>query len=183
MIVRATNHFFTPRFLHVLLRRLPSEFALPEVQTTPSHLNRRYDVWSRGIKWLSETGVVTIVEMSETFQSLSLSMSSPDKADPKYLELAHTVLAVIKTACQEFCPHLEVVEVISCPPEASSDHSHDTKVELSLLKKALLDGDSHIVDESGQKHVMLEEWMKMEPCLPHLVEGEMVGRCVLLAEQ
>ena len=80
------------------------------------------------MKWLSETGVATIVEMDEMFQSLSMVMSSPERTDPKYLELVHSVLASIKKACHEFCPHVEVLDVISCPPEASSDHSDDTKV-------------------------------------------------------
>ena len=182
MIVKCTNQFFTTRCLHVLLRRLPSEFALPAVQTTPlhAHLIPSCNVWSRGIKWLSETGVTTIVEMSETFQSLSLAMSSHDKTDPKYLELALSVLAVIKKACQEFCPHLEVLEVISCPPEASSDHSDDTQVELSTLKKALLEGDKSTVDVKREKYAVIEEWTKkdVEPCLSYLVGGEAIVRCV-----
>ena len=177
IVDKSSNRLFTTRCLHVLLRRLPSEFALPAVQATPSHLNRRCDVWSRGLKWLSNPGVTTIVEMSETFQSLSLAMSSHDKTDPKYLELAHAVLTVIKKACQDFCPHLEVLEVISCPPEASSDHSDDTQLELSALKQALEGGEKYAVDVSGQKHVMIDKWMTLEPCLPYLVKGEGIVRC------
>ena len=179
MIVKCTNQFFTQRLLHVLLRRLPFEFALPTVQTAHPHphLNPCCDVWSRGIKWLSESGVTTIVEMDEMFQSLCVAVSSPDRTAPKYLELAHRVLAVIKKACQEFCPHVEVLDVISCPPEASSDHSYDTKVQLSLLQKTLLEGGKSIVDVSRQKHVVMEEWKQIEPCLPYLVGGKAIGRC------
>ncbi|KAL5499533.1 hypothetical protein EMCRGX_G010968 [Ephydatia muelleri] len=116
------------------------------------------------IKWRNETGVTTIVEMSETFQSLSLAMFSPDRESHKYVNVAHAVLLVIKTACQEFCPHLEVLELISYPSKASSDHSDDAKVqhsslkahpegvELSLLKKALLEG----VELSSLKNVLIE---------------------------
>ena len=43
------------------------------------------------------------------------------------------------------------------PPVASSDHCDDTKVELSLLKKALLGGEKHIIDVSGLKHVVDED--------------------------
>ena len=179
MIVRSNDQFFTPRFLHVLLRRLPFEFALPTVQATPlhPHIQRCCDVWSRGIKWLSEEGVATIVEMSDAFQSISMAMSSSVRTDPKYLELAHSVLTFIKKACQEFCPHVEVLEIISCPLEAVSDHSGGTKVELSLLKKALLDKEHTIVDVSRNKQVVIEDWMKIEPCLPYLVGGETIGRC------
>ena len=104
--------------------------------------------------------MTAMVEMSEMLQSLSLAMSFPDRTDPKSLELAHHVLAVIKKACEEFCPHVEILDVISCPPEASSDHSDDTKVELSLLKNALVTEDKYIDDVSGQKHVVVEEWLK-----------------------
>ena len=171
--------FYTTRFLHVLLRRLPFEFALPLTPTSPldAPFDHGCDVWSRGIKWLSKTGVTTIVEMDEMLQSLSLAMSSPDRTDPKYLELAHSVLAVIKKACQEFCPHVEVLEIVSCPPEASSDHSDDAKVELSSLKKALLEGDKSIVDVTCRQQVVIEEWMKIEPCLPNLIGGETVDTC------
>ena len=170
--------FYTTRFLHVLLRRLPFEFALPLTPTSPldAPFDRGCDVWRRGIKWLSTTGVTTVVEMDEMFQSLSLAMSSPDRTDPKYLELAHSVLSVIKKACQEFCPHVEVLERVFCPPETSSDHSEDTKVELSSLKKALLEGDKSIVDITCTRHVVIEEWMKIEPCLPNLIGGEAVDR-------
>ena len=111
-----SDQFFTPRFHHVLFRRLLLEFALPDSQTTSLHsqpLNRLCDVWSRGIKWLSETGVTTVFELSESFQAISLTMSSPNKASLKYLELAHSVHEVIKKTHQEFCPYLEVLEVLS----------------------------------------------------------------------
>ncbi|KAL5500394.1 hypothetical protein EMCRGX_G011949 [Ephydatia muelleri] len=150
---------------------LPSEFALPPIQVTPLHsdLHRKCALWSRGVMWLSETGVTTIVKMSVTFQSLSLAMSSPDRECDMYVNLAHSVLAIIKTACEEFCPHLEIVELISCPPEASLDHSVDMKVKLSSLKNALLKGHKHIADVNGEKYVVMEKWMKIEPCLPYLV--------------
>ena len=176
MLVRSPYQFFTPRFLHVLLRRLPFEFALLQAQTH-SHFNRRCDVWSRGMKWLSETGVATIVEMSESFQSISMTTSYLDRKHPKYLELAHSVISFIKEAHQGFCPHVEVLEIFSCPPEAISDHSDGTKVELSLLKKALIGGDGTVLDMSGKKVVVIEEWRNIEPCLPYLVGGEVGGRC------
>ena len=179
-IVKSTDQFFTPRFHHVLLHRLPLEFALPEAQTTPLHsqptLNRLCDVWSRGIKWLSETGVTTIVEMSVSFQAISLTMFSPNKTSPKYLELAHSVREVIKKARQEFCPYLEVLEVVSCPPECNSDHSIDTRVELSRLRKAILEKETHVSDVSGTRSVAIDEWKKMEPHLSSLVEGELLQR-------
>ena len=78
--------------------------------------------------WPSEAGVTIMVEMSESFQSISLALSFPNKTDPKYLELAHSVREVIQKTRQEFCPHLEVLEVVSCRPVDSSDPSNDTRI-------------------------------------------------------
>ena len=120
--------------------------------------------------------MTTVVEMSESFRAISLTMFSPNKASPKYLELAHSVREVIKKARQEFCPYLEVLEVVSCPPECSSDHSIDTCVELSRLRKAILEKETHVSDVSGTRSVAIDEWKKMEPHLSSLVEGELLQR-------
>ena len=178
--VKFIDQFFTPRFHHILLYRLPIQFALPAAQTTSFHshpFNRRCDVWSRGLMWLSETGVTTMVEMSESFQSISLTISFPNKTYPKYLELAHSVREVIKNTRQEFCPHLDVLEVVSCPPVDSSDPSNDTRVELSSLKEALLEKRTHVVDMSGKKRVGIADWE--EPYLAYLVGGELLLRVYL----
>ena len=181
MIVSSPEKFFSTRILHVLLHRLPFKFAPPAAQTTPLHSvrNRRCTIWSRGIMWVNETGVTTIVEMSETFQSLSLSIFYPDRTDPNYLNLVHSVVAVIKNACQEFCPHLEVLDVISCPPEASSDHSKDTMLELLSLMDALDNNKRSVSDWKGQKYVEMEKWIRIEPCLPYLVGGKYCMCCKL----
>eukprot|EP00731_Ephydatia_muelleri_P006009 Em0003g257a len=168
--VKFIDQFFTPRFHHVLLYRLPIQFALPAAQTTSIHshpFNRRCHVWKWGLMWLSETGVTTMVEMSESFQTISLTISFPNKTDPKYLELAHSVREVITKTRQEFCPHLEVLEVVSCPPVDSSDPSNDTRIELSSLKKAILEKRTHVVDMSGEKCVAIADWE--EPYLAYLV--------------
>ena len=173
--VKFIDQFFTPRFHHVLLYRLPIQFALPAAQTTSIHshpFNRRCDVWSRGLMWLSETGVATMVEMSESFQSISLTITFTNKTNPKYLELAHSVRKVIKMTRQEFCPHLEVLEVVSCPPIDSSNPSNDTRVELTLLKEALVQKHAHVTDMSGKKVVAIADWE--EPCLSYLVGGELL---------
>ena len=175
--VKFIDQFFTPRFHHVLLYRLPIQFALPAAQIYSHHFNRRCDVWSRGLMWLSETGVTTMVEMSESFQSISLTISFPNKTDPKYLELAHSVREVIKKTRQEFCPHPEVLEVVSCPPVDSSDPSNDTRIELSSLKEALLEKRTHVVDMSGKKLVAIADWE--EPHLSYLVGGELLLRVYL----
>ena len=162
--------FFSTYFFYVLLRRLVFEFMVPSLQTTHLHsyLSCCSEVWSLGMRWHSESaGVTTIVEMSDTLQSISLAVSSHDRTDPKYLQLLHAVHSVVKKAYQEFCPHTEVVELISCPSAVNSDHP---RVELPSLKKALHGQEKYIVTD--QKHIILCEWLKMEPCLPYIIDSK-----------
>ena len=44
------------------------------------------------------------------------------------------------------------------------------------LTIAILDKETHIVDVSGKKSVVIDEWKKMEPHLSSLVEGELLQR-------
>ena len=64
-----------------------------------------------------------------------------------------------------------MLEVISCPPEASSDKFDDTKVELSSLKKALQDGSRNIADMKHRTNLVMDEWIRIEPRLSDLVGG------------
>ena len=94
VVVKSPYQFLTPRFLHVYHRRQPFEFALPTIPATPIHsyISHRQDVWSRDMKWLSEEGVDSIVEMVKAFQPISMTMSSADRTNSKYRELSQSHL-------------------------------------------------------------------------------------------
>ena len=171
MIVKSPFQFFPMRLLHNAIHRLALELSLPSLHTTPLylHLSHCCEVWPMGIRWHGETDMTVIVEMSDSFQSLSLAVSCNDRTDSKYSALVHTALSVVKKAYQEFCPHIEVLELISYPSVASADHTI-SNVELLLLKKALLQQEMYIVDVNDEKHA-LRDWLEIEPCLPYLVEG------------
>ena len=49
-------------------------------------------------------------------------------------------------------------------------HSDDTQLELS--SKTNTCGSMLLMHVSGQKHVMIEKWMTIEPSLAYIVEGE-----------
>ena len=120
-------------------------------------------MWKNGIKWLSGSGVTTIVEMDGIpFQSLSLAMSFPH---PKCHNLFHLVLNTIKAAFNEFCPYLGAVELVSFPSKDGSE----IRVELSRLQDALRSGDMSIIDESRNRPVNIAEWLAIEPCLPRFI--------------
>eukprot|EP00731_Ephydatia_muelleri_P026577 Em0018g677a len=167
------NQFFSPRFLHVLVSRTADQFPLPTVEPclVPDlePYNRSCTVWSRGISWMSKEGFFTIIEMREDFQCLLCAVSTSDKTDMDYSKLILSVINVIKVTCDEFCPSVSRVELITCPPEATTDHVAAT-VECEALKEMLLKaGKATVTDSSRKKQVNIIEWRKVEPQLPHLV--------------
>ena len=159
------NQSFTPRCLHVITTRLADGFALsadkPSLVPELDKYNRSCDVWSKGISWMNDEGVTTVVEMMDDFRCLSCTVTTSDESNPHYTQ---SVIKVIKQACGEFCPSVSVVELITCPPEATSDHSQAT-VELEQLKEKVRNKKNILADSSKKKQVKVNEWLKLQPKL------------------
>ena len=167
------NQFFSPRCVHALSTRLAHGWALPKVE--PSLIagqmtyNRRCTVWSRGISWMNAEGITTVVEINDNSRCLSCTVTTSDESSPKYLL---SVIKVIKEACVEFCPSVKMVELITCPLEATSDHT-PAKVELPLLKYRIQTKGNILSDSTGERQVIVSEWKKVEPRLLDLIGMEM----------
>eukprot|EP00731_Ephydatia_muelleri_P001875 Em0001g1875a len=170
------NQSFSPRFLHVLVSRTANQFPLPTVEPclVPAlkPYNRSCTVWSRGISWMNKEGFFTVIEMREDFQCLLCTVSTSDKTSIDYSKLILSVINEIKVTCDEFCPSVSRVELITCPPEATSDHVPAT-VECATLKEMILKaGTATVTDSSRKKQVNIIEWLKVEPQLPHLIGAD-----------
>ena len=163
------NQSFSPRCLHVITSRLADGFALPTVERSLvpglDKYNRSCDVWSKGISWMNDEGVTTVVEMMDDFRCLSCTVTTSEESNPQY---TLSVIEVIKEACNEFCPSISVVELIKCPPEATTDHTPAT-VELELLKEKIHNKKNILVDSTKKKQVKVSEWLKVEPQLLQLI--------------
>ena len=163
------NQFFSPRCLHVTTSRLADRFALPTVESAlipgMDKYNRSCDVWMRGMRWMNEEGTATVVEMKDGFKCLSCTISTSNNSNPCYLL---SVIKVIKETCEEFCPTVQQVDMITYPPEATSENTPGT-VELSLLKKMIQSRKNTLVDTTRTKQVMLDKWMGIEPLLSALI--------------
>eukprot|EP00731_Ephydatia_muelleri_P000478 Em0001g478a len=166
------NQSFSPRFLHVLVSRIAEKFPLPTVGpclvTELKPYNRRCTVWSRGICWRSKEGFFTVIEMREDFQCLLCAVSTSNKSNIHYSQLILSVIKVIKVVCDEFCPSVSRVELITCPREATSDYVA-APVECEALKEMLLNGMTTTTDWNGNMEVDISQWSKMEPQLSHLL--------------
>ena len=169
------NQSFSPRFLHVLVSRIADQFPLPTVGLclVPKlkSYNRRCTVWSRGICWRSKEGFSTVIEMRDNFQCLLCAVSTSNKSNIHYSQLILSVIKVIKNACDEFCPSVSRVELITCPREATSDHVA-APVECEALKEMLLNGMTTMTDWNGNMEVDISQWSKMEPQLSHLIGAD-----------
>ena len=73
--------------------------------------------------------------MSETLNSTCNSLATffSNRMDHHCLELPHSVLSFVENICQEFCPHVELLGVISHPTKASSDNSDDKNLVVWLF--------------------------------------------------
>ena len=164
-----SNQFFSPRCLHVLSSRLADGFALPQVKPSlmagQKQYNRRCCVWMMGISWNNIEGMTTVVKVEDDFKCLSCTIDTSDGCDPEYFL---SIIKVIKEACEEFCPTVSLVDMITCPPEATPDHTQAT-VELHLLKEMMQSKKTTLVDITGTRKVMLDRWIKVEPQLFDLI--------------
>ena len=171
------NQSFSSRCLHVITSRLADGFALaaePSLVPELDKYNRNCDVWSKGISWMNEEGVTTVVEMMDDFRCLSCIATTSDESNPQYTS---SVIQVIKKACDEFCPSVSVMELITCPPEATSDHTPAT-VKLELLKEKVHNKKNILADSTNKKQVKVNEWLKVEPQLLVLIGiKEKLGKC------
>ena len=169
------NQFFSPRFLHVLVSRIADQFPLPTMEPclVPElkPYNHSCTVWRRGISWMSIEGFSTVIDMSEDSQCLLCAVSTSDKSDINYSKLILSVTNVIKEAYDEFCSSVSTVELITCPPEASSDNVAAT-VQCQELKMLLKASTATVTDSSRRKQVNIIKWMEVEPQLPHLIGAD-----------
>ena len=121
---------------------------------------------------MSKEGFSTVIEMREDFQCLLCAVSTSDKTNMEYSKLILSVINVIKVTCDEFCPSVSMVELITCPLEATSDHVAAT-VECDTLKEMILKvGSATVTDSSRKKQVNIIEWRKVEPQLLHLIDAD-----------
>ena len=166
---KSINQFFSTRCLHVLILRLADRFALPSADPsqipTLDKYNRRCTVWSKGISWMNEKGIFTVIDMMDNFRQLSCSIF-PSHESLKYLFL---VIGVIKDTIYEFCPSVSLVDLIPCPSEATNDHTLAI-VELSLLVETLRKNENTLADSTGTHQVIVNQWIQVEPKLLDLIE-------------
>ena len=171
------HQFLTPQFLHVLLLRLAFSFALApdnrhEVQVCPV-LMRRCSVWKNGISWLSRKGVETTVEVIKQNTVVSLAISCLKDQEMECVEHRSQVINFILDAKEELC-------CVVTMDESFIDSSTHQPFTICELAEAILENESILVSQPGQKMVEIDQLLYFEPY--NCLSGEMLRELVAESE-
>ena len=102
------EHFFTPRFLQVLLLRLAFSFALiPDSRDYPVDfpvLQRECSIWKNGIYWVNLAGVASLIEVDEDARKLIVIMRCLNGCELKCIKLRSAIIQKVLKAAKDFCP-------------------------------------------------------------------------------
>ena len=154
------HHFFTPRFLHLLLLHLAYKFS-------ESSLNALFEqlcqIWSKGIFWKGLNGAQTLIELTDNNQSLIVLVSfqdGPATSVARIINHIREVIVEILTCKQQVMPRTDTTEFILdnsnllYPLGPLSDL---TLFDMRLLAKCHVNGDSFILDTTGDRQVTVAE--------------------------
>ena len=105
------DHFFNPRFLHVLILRLALTFGLtPKLAVDLPSLQRGCSVWTTGVCWCTHHGAKVLVAVVDKKQVVVLVQAQDVFA--AILELQLSVMQRVKDAVSEFCPKIVTKEFV-----------------------------------------------------------------------
>ena len=108
------DHFFNPRFLHVLILRLALTFGLtPKLAVDLPSLQRGCSVWKTGVCWCTHHGAKVLVEVVDKKQVVVLVQAH--HFSTAVLKLQLSVMQRVKGAVSEFCSEIVTEELlVSC---------------------------------------------------------------------
>ena len=107
----AVDHFFNPRFLHVLILRLALTFGLtPKLAVDLPSLQRGCSVWKTGVCWCTHHGAKVLVEVVDKKQVVVFVQAHDVSA--AILELQFSAMQRVKDTVSEFCPKIVTKEFL-----------------------------------------------------------------------
>ena len=120
------HHFFTPRFLQVILLRLAFSFAL-DTRKHKDHthnrdhpaIQRRCSIWKNGISWSNDDGIDVLVEMREQNQVIAVMMRCDEELETRIecVHLRSLLVQKILRMKEEFCSKVSTKEAFINPNE------------------------------------------------------------------
>ena len=172
MLQTVNDHFFTPRFLQVLILRLA--FSCTQTQSKPaeSHdlpvIRRVCSVWKRGISWTNRDGVETVVEVLEQSQAVIVMMRCFNmlKSLVQCLHLRSSIIQKVLKATAEFCSVSTLESFIhpddlQYPPKSGSE---TVLFHIPGVAQTIVDMNPCVHDDSDVGEIIsMEELLYFEP--------------------
>ena len=127
-------HYFTSRFLEVLLLRIAFTHAFPvesdEVDHATPALQQDCTIWRRGIKWTTCSFIDALIEMTDERVDLLLRCKKGNEL--QLVKLRAQVMLEIQSVKKEFCNNVATVEKFVPNPQ----YPINLKLSVSLHKLA-----------------------------------------------
>ena len=163
------EHFFTPRFLQVLLLRLAFSFALApdrcNFQVDLPVLRRKCSIWKNGIYWVNMDGVASLVEMDRHNRELYIIMRCLNGREVKCAKLRSAIIHNVLRAVKEFCPKIDALEYLIHTADIQYPLPQSRELilfSINSVAEAILQSLPVVVNDE-QKLATIEELLYFEP--------------------
>ena len=177
--------FLTTRFLHVLLLRLAFAYAptpqlchFPKADLDPHEfpqndpvLRKRCSVWKSGIRWLSSSGIETIVDVSEQTKVVAILMRCPKdrEVECECAELRSSVIGKILSIQQEFCPAVTpMMESLIHPKDVQyplKDGREMRIYNVNEIAQRVIENKPFTIESMQRGMIYMEDLLLFEPYL------------------
>ena len=155
------DHFFNPRFLHVLILRLALTFGFtPELAIDLPALQRECSVWKNGVCWCSSQGVKVLVEVIDKKQAIVLLQSHIYSA--AVLELRSLVIQKVRDAVIEFCPNVVTRELLVDPKDVNYPLNDPVHFSIKSIARSIIKQDLCVVSTSNTELLPVSDLLPVE---------------------
>ena len=155
----AHDHYFPPRFLHVLLLRLVFRFTLsastPKHASPDSHLKRRCSMWKTGVRWLMEEGVACQVELVNGSKGVVVITRSTEEKMEDCISVFRKIICCVIESKAEFCAPIRPDFFLLDSTEEADYLTEDNFFAMHEVERALTDpeGRHMIVSVTGNRYM------------------------------
>ena len=168
-------HFFTPRFLQLLLISLARQFALvpqPQYSRTLLELSPGCKLWKNGIRWLDADSIETIVEVTEQSTHVVVMMRCLKGNEMSCIKhrsyMIQQILRIKNKVCSGITPkeYLLHPHCLTTYPMPKLSRIPMLQVAKSILHKNpfVLFDDEALSDTPGYPFLPVEKLLFFEPC-------------------
>ena len=168
------SHFFTPRFLQLLLISLARQFALvpqPQGSRCLLELSPGCKLWKNGIRWLDADGIETIVEVTKQSTNVVMIMRCLKGNKMDFIKYRSSVIQQILRVKSKVCKEVNPEEFLIHPhclktyPMPMISQIPMNQIAWSILnKKRCVNLDDEALSHTpGYPFLPLEELLFFEP--------------------